>query len=102
MNEDKLQQLRAEHGEVYELEAGEHTIYVRMPTGPEFDRFQATAADQKMAARATAQLVRDVMLDPPKDEWAAIVAKRPGLPLAIGNAVLRLTGATLEVEAKKA
>ncbi len=102
MNEEKLQQLRAEHGDIYELEAGEHTVYVRMPTSPEFDRFQATAADQKMAAKATAQLVRDCLIHPSKDEWAAIVAKKPGMPLAIGSAVLKLTGATLEVEAKKA
>lgn len=100
--ERKLSELRAKYGEIHELSGGGVRIYVRNPTDAEFDRCQAAAGDGKSTRSAYAQLIRDVLVHPSHDEWAGTIATRPGLPIAFGNAIIKLTGALLEVEAKKA
>jgi hypothetical protein len=102
IDETKIEELRAQHGEVHILTADDqHTIVVRCPTAPEFERFEAHFADEKKAARALGQLVRDVVVWPSRDEYDEMLARRPGLRLAYAKDVLRIAGATVEVEAKK-
>ena len=60
MDESTIEMLKREHGEVYVISAAGCEIAVRMPTVPEFERFQdSIAADKRKGTRALAQLVRE-------------------------------------------
>lgn len=103
MDESPIEALKREHGEVYVISAAGCEIAVRMPTVHEFERFQdSIASDKKKGTRALAQLVRDCLVFPSREEYDAIVARRPGLPVSFGSEVVKIAGLVDEVEAKKA
>lgn len=104
MEQAKLDELKAEHGEVYVLtdDDDEIEIVVRMPTRAEFERFGAMAEDAKKGVRAMAQFVTDCLVHPSRDELKALFDRLPGLPLSFGKELTRLAGAGRTVQAKKA
>lgn len=103
MDQARLEELKAEHGDIYVLTIEEddddHELVVRMPTRAEFDRF--TASDEKKANRALVQLVKDCTLHPSKEELGKLFNSLPGLGLSFGKELARLAGAMRDVRTKK-
>lgn len=101
MDDSTIQRLKDEHGEVYILTADDAEVVVRMPSIPEFDRFMASMGDEKKSAKGLKQLVRDVLVHPSREDFDAIVSRRPGIFLSFAKEVAHISGATVEAEAKK-
>lgn len=101
-----VEELKREHGEVFEISACGYEFVVRVPTEAECDRFNDSAAKERAAkssgTRALGQLVRDVIVHPTSAECDAIFARRPMLPTTLGNEVVKIAGLSDEVSVKKA
>lgn len=97
-----LDKLRETHGEVYVLEVLEHRVAVRMPTEAEFDAFMAAATDKAKVASAGKILFRRCCVHPSRAEVDAMLARKPGLGVTLGNKVAELAGLGAEVELGKA
>lgn len=103
VSSETIEALKSKHGEVFEISACGYDFVVRVPTSVECERWQDKAAeDKKKGIRALGQLVRDVLVFPSLDEYDAILSKRPMLSTSLGGEVLKIAGATDDVEVKKA
>ncbi len=107
ISKEALASLKSEHGDVYVITAGGHEIVVRKPKRAEIKRWQDKSTsgkdgDRSKGIAATEQLVRDVLIYPPHDEYDLIVEDMPLLPMTFGGEVLQIAGAVSDVEAKKA
>lgn len=101
--EDTLEALKREHDEVHVLTAAGVTIAVKSPSEPSFDRFTSMLAKHKdTPARAFKGLLSDCVVYPSAQEWAAIVARKPGLVMTFGGECAKIAGLEDEVERKKA
>ncbi len=99
--DDVIERLKAEHGEVYLVEAGDVGVIVRPPTRAEYRRFRALAMDEKKRADAVERLARDCVLWPDADGLDELLERRPALTEVVGGELLKLAGFAEEVEIKK-
>lgn len=103
IDEKKLEALKAEHGDdLHILEAAGQTVVAKCPSRSEYQRFVAMSTDKKKAESALYNLASACIVYPPRDEWAAIADRRPGLPTTFASELLKIAGLVEEVEAKKA
>jgi hypothetical protein len=103
VEEAKLEELKAEHGEVHVLTAGGNVVVIKRPTKPMIERWQdACTTDKKRGPKATATLVRECVVHPAPSVYDAMIEERPLLPMTFGEKVLEIAGAIQDCEAKKA
>lgn len=104
--DQKLDELRQEHAEVIELEAGEVRIAVRPPKPLEYERFVDTITDDRKGPKnvsACRGLLKSCLLHPTWNElYEGPLTRRPGLITSFGQALAKEAGAGVEVEVKKA
>ncbi|UZX16560.1 hypothetical protein KQ693_05890 [Thermus sp. PS18] len=100
-DEQTLERLRAEHGEVYWVEAAGVGLVVRPPRRAEYRRFRAMTLDPERRGDATERLVRDCVVWPSPEELDRILETRPALADAVASRLLELAGAVEEVQLKK-
>lgn len=80
-----------EHGEVYRAEGRWGAAYFRAPREPEYGRFIASATREGANLyNAQKTLVLDCLVHPSRQEFARIVAERPGLVPKIAADLLAL------------
>lgn len=92
----KLQQLKDQYGDIYELSAMDASVYVKAPSRPSVKRFFATISDDKRRFEALEQLLRDCVVDPSQDELDKLLDRKPGLVATFGGKLMELAGAQEE------
>lgn len=91
IEKSKLDELRAQHGEVFEVNVGGMDIVFRPASEPEYFKCLSDGAkDPKLAPKAVYDLAHKCVVHPPLSEFGALVARRPGVALKVGNEVLRV------------
>jgi len=93
-----IEKLKAEHGEVYLLEAAGVGVVVKAPTRASMKRFMALASREDRRYEALEALLRDSVVWPEAGELATILERKPGLVAPFGEQLVRLAGATEEAE----
>ncbi|HEX2863663.1 MAG TPA: hypothetical protein VHN99_03775 [Deinococcales bacterium] len=94
-----VEQLKAEHGDTLKLlKAAGETVVVRPPRKVEYERFRDASFDEKKRARALEQLVREAVVHPSRDEFDALLQRKPALSEVFGARVIELAGAAVEAE----
>jgi hypothetical protein len=98
-----IAELKAEHGEIYRLDAREYdkTIVIKKPDRHVYKRYRKDGTDEDKRHAALQQLVDDVIVWPPPDEFQAMTDDLPGLYETFGNQVARIAGLSREVDSKK-
>lgn len=94
LSEVQIAELKAKHGQVFELTVGEGTeaksIVARKPTRLEFKRFRQQARDDAKQDAAGLNLVKTVLLNPDPDTFDGWLEESPGLEDSFGVAILDL------------
>lgn len=102
--EEKVEELKQKHGEIFELTVGEgeraRSIVVRKPSRGEWKRFKVQARDDLKQDVAGITLVKTVLLNPTVPELDAWIEELPGLEDSFAAEVIRLIGATERAEKK--
>lgn len=91
IDEAKLTELRAKHGEVFVTKQGGVLIAFRCATEPEY--FRTLGASQKDAGtgpKAIADLASRCVVYPELTAFAEIVRRRPGIALKVGAEILKV------------
>ncbi len=100
-DERTIERLKAEHGEVYLLEAAGVAVVARPPSRAEYRRFRARALDEKNRADALEALTRACVVWPEQAEFDTLLEQKPALAEVFGAKLLELAGAVEEAEIKK-
>lgn len=93
-----IDKLRAEHGEVYLLQAAGVEVAVKPPSRAAMKRFFNTASREDRRYEALEALLLDCVVHPSPTELAAILERKPGLVAPFGEKLVSLAGATEEAE----
>lgn len=99
--DDVIERLRAEHGEIYQLEAAGEAVIARPPTRAEYRRFRAKVLDEKGREAALETLTRACVVWPDTSAFDALLERKPALAEVFGAKLLELAGAVEEAELKK-
>ncbi|PKN25167.1 MAG: hypothetical protein CVU64_20500 [Deltaproteobacteria bacterium HGW-Deltaproteobacteria-21] len=87
--------------EVLELTSEEGNVYYfRKPGKSDMNRYLTLAAKQKLASAAQ-NLIYDLAIHPGRDEIKGMVDEKPGLMVALSNALQNAVGLNAEFEVKK-
>lgn len=108
LTEDKLEELRAEHGRIYTLPLGEEddeercTIVFRWAKPAEAKRYEQTLIKDKNAKRAACvDLMRDVVVYPPRAGLDVVCDHFALVPFAVASEVTDLLAGGAPERAKK-
>jgi len=89
-DEAKVQKLRAEHGEVFELTEGGETILARRPTRADWRKFKAARADDKKKIVALEEVFEACLLLPELDEFDRVLERKPALADTFGQLLIEI------------
>lgn len=95
-----LNRLRAEHGELYEIRAGDVAVVCKRPHRHAFQRFLARAADPQRRYAAFEDLLRDCCVHPVGDELDALCERYPAAVVTIAGRLVEIAGAAEDAEVK--
>ena len=101
MDQAVIDELKAKHGELTQVDVGEQEFIVRGPTKAEYAAFRAMIFDESKRAYATEDLVRACIVYPERKAFEALLAHRPALPEVLSEHVLTLAKGAETVKAKK-
>lgn len=76
-------------------------VVVKMPSGPEFERFTQQLADDERQHNAMANLFHTCVVYPPAAEIRAMLAAQPGLAFSFGGRLAKVAGVRRDIDAKK-
>jgi hypothetical protein len=93
-----IEKLKAEHGEVYLLEAAGASVVVRPPSRAAMKRFFNLSSREDRRYEALEALLQDSAVYPEPAELARLLEKKPGLVAPFGEKLVALAGATEEAE----
>lgn len=93
-----VEKLKAEHGEVYILEAAGGSVVVKPPSRAAMKRFFNLSAREDRRYEALEALLQDCAVYPDPSELARLLERKPGLVAPFGEQLVRLAGATEEAE----
>jgi hypothetical protein len=96
-----IEGLKAEHGDVYLLEAKEESVVVTVPTRPQYRRFIEAAGKDNKRPHAMETLCRECVVYPNAETFDALLEKKPGLAATFSAKLLELAGVEDEAAAKK-
>jgi hypothetical protein len=102
IDEKKLAELKAQHGEVLSLEtkAGEDVVF-RMATPEEFDRFLVEHTDPQSRPAAFRTLCLVCAVYPERGEMAALLRAKPGIAMKLGDHLTDFCGLERDAVRKK-
>lgn len=101
LSPEVLERLAAMGMELHHLSSDEYDVVVKRPDRPSYKRFKSMMSDPQKRVDALEQLMRDCLVHPTRQEFDAMLDKRPALGDLFGARVLELAGLTAEAEAKK-
>jgi len=93
-----IERIKAEHGEVYVLEAAGVSVVVRPPSRAAMKRFFNLSSREDRRYEALEALLQDSAVYPEPAELARLLEKKPGLVAPFGEKLVALAGATEEAE----
>lgn len=93
-----IEKLKAEHGEVYALEAAGASVVVRPPSRAAMKRFFNLSSREDRRYEALEALLQDCAVYPEPSELARLLEKKPGLVAPFGEQLVKLAGATEEAD----
>jgi hypothetical protein len=85
--QDKLDELRAAHGDIWTMYVGDTEIALRTPPTADYERFveKAASADKKGLVSVGRALALASVVFPDAASWSALVAKHPGLAMTVAG-----------------
>lgn len=93
-----IERLKAEHGEVYILEAAGSSVVVKPPARAAMKRFFNLSAREDRRYEALEALLQDCVVYPEPAELARLLERKPGLVAPFGEKLVTLAGATEEAD----
>lgn len=93
-----IEKLKAEHGEVYALEAAGASVVVRPPTRAAMKRFFNLSSREDRRYEALEALLQDCVVHPAPADLAALLERKPGLVAPFGEKLVSIAGATEEAD----
>jgi hypothetical protein len=93
-----IERIKAEHGEVYVLEAAGASVVVRPPSRAAMKRFFNLSSREDRRYEALEALLQDSAVYPEPAELARLLEKKPGLVAPFGEKLVALAGATEEAD----
>lgn len=102
LDDSTLNELKAKHGELFELRAEKtgETVVVKRAPAPLWKRFRAQMTDPGKRPFAPEQLLRDSIVHPAPEAVDAMLARMPGLVETFTGELMEINGAGLSVEKK--
>jgi hypothetical protein len=88
-----LAKLKAEHGEVLHLETDWGDVVFRGATQEEYDRFTREHTDTVTRQSGIRTLLGSCVVHPGKDEFYALVQRKPAITLILANKLTAFCGA---------
>lgn len=101
MDTKKIQALKDQHGDIYELEAGDVVVYAKAPSRPTFKRWLSISTDEKKRYDGLEVLLRDCVVEPAGEKLDELLDRKPGLAATFGAKLLELAGAQEEASFRK-
>jgi hypothetical protein len=98
MNDELIQQLKAEHGEIYLLTAAEQSVIVKKPSRAVVKRFLSTITKDDRRHDAFEALLKDCVVWPDRAELGKLLEHKPGIVLPFGQKLSELAGAVEEAD----
>jgi len=95
-----LEELRTRYGEVFEVTAGDVTVYCVRPPRSAFMRYVARVQDRQKLLAACEDLVRDCAVHPTGQELEQLFERWPGATLTLAVKLAELAGAAEEARVK--
>ena len=96
----KIDELKAEHGDVAEVKIAGSDYYFRMPTLPEYQRcMDGLAKDKGAGVPSLRELLMQCSVG---DDVDSAIASLPAAITPIGNAILEMGGSEVQVTISKA
>lgn len=85
-----LEQLRAQHGDVFELTEGGETVVVKRPSRGDYRRFRQDRQDDKRRAMALETLFEACLVHPELDALEPVLDRKPALADVFGGRLLEI------------
>jgi len=92
MDTKKLQQLKEQYGEIFEMTSGGITVYCKQVSRGAFKRAFTLISSEKTRFDGLEALLRDSVVFPDAAKLDEILEKRPGLIVPFGNKIAELAG----------
>ena len=96
-----IDELKAEHGEISQIDGIEHDVVIKAPNPAQYRRFMDLSSDVKKREKAKDALLMDCVVFPDEATFAALTEMKPGYRETITNVILELSGIVQEATAKK-
>lgn len=103
IDESKIEELKAKHGEIFTMEICGTGVAFRLPTEPEYFKCLGEGAKNPAAApKQVYDLAHKCVVYPSSAEFGALCSRRAGVGLKVGNEILKIAGGEETELAKKA
>jgi alpha-amylase/alpha-mannosidase (GH57 family) len=96
---EEIENWKKQYKDIFEVDIGEFTFFVRKPTRQEFTRYFDTSLRSPFSATLT--LVTSCLLKPAGADYIAILEEKPGLHVALTNELQDKIGLNLTASSKK-
>lgn len=101
IDDSKLSELEAEHGEVFVLTEGGETAVFKRPTRAQYRRFRSERLDDRKASTALETLFSGCLVYPPAKEFDAVIDRKPALPDLFASKLLDVASGAEDPAQKK-
>lgn len=88
--DQKIEELKAEHGRIYACEHEGRLLVFRKPSPGEYDRFTDMILDEAKRKHATKMLVQSCVVYPSGEEFAAVCKDYVALPTEVLGPIQKL------------
>jgi hypothetical protein len=88
----RLDELRAEHGEVFAFHEGGESVACKRPTRAQYKRFRKERLDDRKASEALETLFEGCLVFPPFEEFEAVLERKPALADVFGGLLVAAAG----------
>lgn len=93
--------IKAEHGDVFEIESSGVSIIVKAPSRGAWKRFRTSAQNERQRVNAVGNLLRDCLVWPDHNAFEQILEKQPALEDVFAGEVVEIAGAAEATTRKK-
>jgi hypothetical protein len=103
LSEEQEAEFKKQHGDIAVVATKYGVLVFKSPSLDAHERWQEKFADGKSSkSSATREYVLSALVQPARDEAAAIFEKMAALPPKVANKLAEMIGADIEIEVKKA
>ena len=100
-NQDKIDSLKAEYGEINAYPVAGYEFICRCPTDAIYKKFRTQIMDENKRMNASEELVRACVVWPEREEFSSILKKRPGIVETLLGELTDWAGLVKSVEKKE-